>query len=51
MVVAEFKIIGVVSEELIEKIANCIKINVELILPNEVCLVEGLTVEVSRIVE
>jgi hypothetical protein len=49
MVVAEFKIIGVVSEELVEKIANCIKANVELIFPSEIVLVEGLTVELSRI--
>jgi hypothetical protein len=49
--VVEFKIVGVVSEELVEKVKNCIKSNVELILPNERCLVEGLTIEVSRIVE
>jgi hypothetical protein len=48
-VVAELKIVGIMSEELVEKIRNCIKANVELIFPNEVCLVEGLTVEVSLI--
>jgi hypothetical protein len=48
-VVAELKIVGVMSDELVEKIRNCIKANVELIFPNEVCLVEGLTVDVSII--
>jgi hypothetical protein len=47
--VVEMKIVGLMSEELIEKVKNCIKSNVELILPNEAYLVEGLTVEVSRI--
>jgi hypothetical protein len=49
MVVAELKIVGVMSEELVEKIRNCIKANVELIFPNEVGLVEGLSVDVSLI--
>jgi hypothetical protein len=47
--VVELKIVGFMSDELIEKVANCIKANVELILPNEKFLVEGLTIEVSRI--
>ncbi|MED3562336.1 hypothetical protein [Bacillus xiapuensis] len=47
MVVAELKIVGVMSKELVEKVENCIKANIELIFPNEVCLVEGLSVDVS----
>jgi hypothetical protein len=49
--VVEMKIIGVIPEEVFGKVVNVIKANVELILPNEVRLVEGLTVEVSRIEE
>lgn len=48
-VVAELRITGVFSKELVEKIAICIKANVELVMPNEKCLVEGMNVEVSLI--
>lgn len=49
MKVVEFHIVGVVSEELVEKISNCVKANIELIFPNDVCLVDGLSVEVSLV--
>lgn len=49
MVVAELKIIGVMSEELVEKIKVCLKANIELIFPNDTCLVEGLNVDISVI--
>lgn len=47
IVVAELKITGVFPKEIMDKVVNCIKTNVELILPSEKFIVEGLDVELS----
>lgn len=50
LVVAELKITGVFPKDVVEKVINCIKSNVELISPNaEKYVVEGLDVEIKII--
>lgn len=50
MVVAEIKITGVFPKEIMDKVINCIKANVELISTNaEGFCVEGLDVEINLI--
>jgi hypothetical protein len=49
MVVAEFHVVGVVPEELIERIENCIKANIKLFFSNESINIDGLHVEAKVI--
>lgn len=48
-VVAELRISGVFPKEVLERVTNCIKANIELVMPCESLFVEGLDVEIRLV--